>query len=186
MYIFIGIALLFISLVFLFAQRFAPNSAMMTSFKGNSLKKFIIGLVIASVLSLSYGFYHAATYQPSLLDIKLNNTQYIVSVDIGEFGYFSEQIIKKEKETELYFASWKTLSLEKPQIIINYPSGKTETWKPNISLIKNTSTKEIKEKYNIKEIYQFSPYSFKEAGNVTLTITENKTKRAETLIKIKE
>ncbi|PDY46859.1 hypothetical protein CN680_01215 [Bacillus pseudomycoides] len=90
MYIFIGIVLLFISLVFLFAQRFAPNSAMMTSFKGNSLKKFIIGLVIASVLSLSYGFYHAATY------------------------------------------------------------------------------------------------SFKEAGNVTLTITENKTKRAETLIKIKE
>ncbi|WP_459503183.1 hypothetical protein [Bacillus sp. C1] len=185
MYIFIGIALLFMLLVFLFAQKFAPNSAMMTSFKKNNLKKFIIGLVIASALSFSYGFYHAATYQPSLLHIKINNTQYIISGDIGELGYFSEQIIKKEKETELYFASWKTLSLENPQIIISYPSGKTETWKPNISLIKNTSTKELQEKYKIKEIYALSPYSFKESGNVTLTITENKTTRAEVLIKVK-
>ncbi|MBO1581674.1 hypothetical protein [Bacillus sp. XF8] len=185
MYIFIGIALLFILFVFLFAQKFAPNSAMMTSFKGNSFQKFIIGLVIASVLSLSYGTYHAATYQSSLLNIKITNTQYIISGDIGEFGYFSEQLIKKEKETELYFASWETLHLKNPQIIINYPSGKKETWQPNISLIKNTSTKKIEEKYKVKEIYQLSPYSFKESGNVTLTITENKTIRAETLIKVK-
>ncbi|MEY8351274.1 hypothetical protein AALF16_23960 [Bacillus cereus] len=185
MYIFIGIALLFILLVFLFAQKFAPNSAMMTSFRGNSLKTFIIGLVIASALSLSYGIYHAATYQPSLLHIEINNTPYIVSGDIGEFGYFSEQLIKQEKETELYFASWKTLHLENPQIIIEYPSGKKETWKPNISLIKNASSKELKEKYKIKEIYELSPYSFKEPGNVTLTIIENKTMRAKTLIKVK-
>ncbi|WP_410982532.1 hypothetical protein [Bacillus cereus] len=185
MYIFIGIALLFILLVFLFAQKFAPNSAMMTSFKGNSFKTFIIALVIASALSLSYGFYHAATYQPSMLNIKINNTQYIVSGDIGEFGYFSEQLIKKEKEAELYFTSWKTLNLENPQIIIDYPSGKKAIWKPNISLIKNASTKELKEKYKIKEIYGLSPYSFKESGNVTLTITENKTMRAKTVIKVK-
>ncbi|HEK9099472.1 hypothetical protein KFD70_00035 [Bacillus pfraonensis] len=185
MYIFIGIALLFILFVFLFAQKFTPNSAMMTSFKGNSFKTFIIGLVIASALSLSYGFYHAATYQPSMLDIKINNTQYIVSGDIGEFGYSSEQLIKKEKEAELYFTSWKTLNLKNSQITINYPSGKKETWKPNISLIKNTSTKELKEKYKIKEIYVLSPYSFKESGDVTLTITENKTIRAKTVINVK-
>ena len=185
MYIFIGIALLFILLVFLFAQKFAPNSAMMTSFKGNTFKKFIIGLITTSVLSLSYGFYHAATYQPSLLNIEINNTPYIVSGDIGEFGYFSEELIKKEKEAELYFASWKTLNLENPQIIINYPSGKKETWKPNISLIKNVSIKELTEKYKIKEIYQLSSYPFKESGNVTLTITENNTLRAETVIKVK-
>lgn len=157
----------------------------MTSFKGNSFKTFIIGLVITSVLSLSYGFYHATTYQPSLLNIEINNTPYIVSGDIGEFGYFSEQLIKKEKEAELYFASWKTLNLKNPQIIINYPSGKKETWKPNISLIKNTATTEIKEKYKIKEIYQLPSYSFKETGNVTLTISENKTTLAETIIKVK-
>lgn len=185
MYIFIGCSLLFILLLFLFAQKFAPNSAMMTSFKGNSLKKFIIGLVVASVLSLSYGIYHAATYQPAFLDIKLGNKPYTVLGNIGEFGYFSEQLIKKETETELYFVTWESLHLKNPQIIINYPSGKKETWKPNISLITNTSTKEIDKKYKIKEVYRISPYSFKEAGNVTLTIKENKTTRVETLIKVK-
>ncbi|KEK23482.1 hypothetical protein [Bacillus gaemokensis] len=184
MYFFIGISLLFILFVFLFAQKFAPNSAMMTSFKGNSLKKFIIGLGVASVLSLSYGIYHAATYKPAFLDIQIDNKPYTVLGDIGEFGYFSEQLIKKENESELYFASWKPLHLEKPQIIINYPSGKKETWKPNLSLLTNKSTKEINKKHKIKEIYRISSYSFKETGNVTLTIKENETTRAEIPIKV--
>jgi len=34
-------------------------------------------------------------------------------------------------------------------------------------------------------VYRISPYSFKEAGNVTLTIKENKNTHVETLIKVK-
>ncbi|MEC0166722.1 hypothetical protein P4L23_30700, partial [Bacillus cereus] len=66
MYIFIGLSLLLILLIFLFAKKFTPNSFMMTSFKGNSFKgnsftTFSIGILIAAILSLSYGTYHAVT-----------------------------------------------------------------------------------------------------------------------------
>ncbi|TKI18853.1 hypothetical protein FC683_29370, partial [Bacillus cereus] len=74
MYIFIGLSLLLILLIFLFAKKFTPNSFMMTSFKGNSFKTFsigiLIGILIAAILSLSYGTYHVVTFQPSYLDIK--------------------------------------------------------------------------------------------------------------------
>ncbi|MEC2451468.1 hypothetical protein P9Z54_31820, partial [Bacillus cereus] len=62
MYIFIGLSLLLILLIFLFAKKFTPNSFMMTSFKGNSFRTFSIGILIAAILSLSYGTYHAVTY----------------------------------------------------------------------------------------------------------------------------
>ena len=52
---------------------------MMTSFKGNSFKTFSIGILIA-ILSLSYGTYHAVTYQPSYLDIKLKIKTILFSV----------------------------------------------------------------------------------------------------------
>ena len=79
MYIFIGLSLLLILLIFI-RKKFTPNSFMMTSFKGNSFKTFSIGILIAAILSLSYGTYHAVTYQPSYLDIKLKIKTILFSV----------------------------------------------------------------------------------------------------------
>lgn len=53
---------------------------MMTSFKGNSFKTFSIGILTAATISLSYGIYHAATYQPRYLDIELQNQILLFSV----------------------------------------------------------------------------------------------------------
>ncbi|SIQ50416.1 hypothetical protein SAMN05878494_1599 [Bacillus cereus] len=182
MYIFIGLSLLLILLIFLFAKKFAPNSFMMTSFKGNSFKRFSIGMLIAATLSLSYGIYHAATYQPKHLDITLQNQNFTVFGNVGEVGYFSEELLKKDTEIELYFASWKQMQLNNPEIIVKYPSGKQETWKPNITLI---PANKLKEQHNIKELYQLSSYSFKESGNITLTITENNTTNKKVSIQVK-
>ena len=74
---------------------------MMTSFKGNSFKTFSIGILIAAILSLSYGTYHAVTYQPSYLDIKLKNQNYTVFGNVGEFGYFSEELLKRYRSTTI-------------------------------------------------------------------------------------
>ncbi|AXK18356.1 MULTISPECIES: hypothetical protein [Bacillus] len=182
MYIFISLALLLILLIFLFAKKFTPNSFMMTNFKGNSFKTFSIGILIAATLSLSYGIYHAATYQPSYLDIKLHNQNYTVFGNVGEFGYFSANLPKKDVEVELYFASWETLQFKNPEIFIDYPSGKQEFWRASIVSI---STNKLKEKHNIKEIYQLSPYSFKESGNITLTIKENNGRTKKVSIQVK-
>ncbi|HDR7795815.1 TPA: hypothetical protein QCY19_004508, partial [Bacillus luti] len=146
MYIFIGLFLLLILLLFLFAKKFTPNSFMMTSFTGNSFKTFSVGILIAAILSLSYGIYHAATYQPDYLDVKLQNQTYTIFGNVNDFGYFSEKLPKKDTEVELYFASWKTLQFQNPEILIDYPSGKQEIWVPNIELI---PTNKLKEKYNI-------------------------------------
>ncbi|MBJ9982268.1 hypothetical protein IBT50_24865 [Bacillus sp. S70] len=182
MYIFIGLSLLLILLIFLFAKKFTPNSFMMTNFKGNSFKTFSIGILIAAILSLSYGTYHAVTYQPSYLDIKLKNQNYTVFGNVGEFGYFSEELLKKDTEVQLYFVSWKKMQLKNPVILIEYPSGKQETWKPNIVLI---PISKLQEKHDIKDIYQLSPYSFKESGEITLTIKENNVKNNRISIQIK-
>ncbi|WP_430476831.1 hypothetical protein [Bacillus cereus] len=182
MYIFIGLALLIILLIFLFARKFTPNSFMMTSFKGNSFKTFSVGILIAATLFLSYGIYHAATYQPRYLDIKLQNQNFTVFGNVGEFGYFSEELLKKDAEVELYFASWETIQLNNPKIIIDYPSGKQETWKPNITII---PINKLQEEHNIKELYQLSPYSFKESGKITLTFKENKASNKKISINVK-
>ncbi|MDV6037590.1 hypothetical protein N7X28_13995 [Bacillus sp. SM-B1] len=182
MYIFIGLSLLLILLIFLFAKRFAPNSFMMTSFKGNSFKTFSITILIAATLSLSYGIYHAATYQPKHLDITLQNQNFTVFGNVGELGYFSEELLKKDTAVELHLASWKQMQLNNPEIIVNYPSGKQESWKPNIALF---PTNTLKEKHGIKEIYQLSSYSFKESGDITLTITENNTTNKKISIQVK-
>ncbi|MED3467408.1 hypothetical protein P4485_16110 [Bacillus thuringiensis] len=182
MYIFIGLSLLLILLIFLFAKKFTPNSFMMTNFKGNSFKTFSIGILIAAILSLSYGTYHAVTYQSSYLDIKLKNQNYTVFGNVGEFGYFSEELLKKDTEVQLYFVSWKKMQLKNPVILIEYPSGKQETWKPNIVLI---PISKLQEKHDIKDIYQLSPYSFKESGEITLTIKENNVKNNKISIQIK-
>ncbi|WP_255298736.1 hypothetical protein [Bacillus wiedmannii] len=168
--------------MFLFAKKFAPNSFMMTSFKGNSFMTFSIGMLIASTLSLSYGIYHAATYQPKHLDITLQNQNFTVFGNVGELGYFSEVLLKKDTEVELHFASWEVMQLNNPEIIVNYPSGKQETWKPNITSL---PANKLKEKHGIKELYQLSSYSFKESGNIALTITENNTTNKKISIQVK-
>ena len=48
--------------------------------------------------------------------------------------------------------------VKNPVILIEYPSGKQETWKPNIVSI---PVNKLQEKLDIKDIYQLSPYSFK-------------------------
>ncbi|PEV97759.1 hypothetical protein CN425_22350 [Bacillus cereus] len=182
MYIFIGLSLLLILLIFLFAKKFTPNSLMMTSFQGTSFKIFSVSILVAATLSLSYGIYHAVTYQPSYLDIKLQNQNYTVFGTVGEFGYFSAELPKKDTEVELYFASWETLQFKNPEILIDYPSGKQETWKPNIVSI---STNQLEEKHHIKELYQLSPYSFKESGKIILTIKKNNTVNKKVTIQVK-
>lgn len=154
----------------------------MTSFKGNSFMTFSIGMLIASTLSLSYGIYHAATYQPKHLDITLQNQNFTVFGNVGELGYFSEVLLKKDTEVELHFASWEVMQLNNPEIIVNYPSGKQETWKPNITSL---PANKLKEKHGIKELYQLSSYSFKESGNIALTITENNTTNKKISIQVK-
>ena len=64
-------------------------------------------------------------------------------------------------------------TVKNPVILIEYPSGKQETWKPNIVSI---PVNKLQEKHDIKDIYQLSPYSFKESGEITLTIKENNVK----------
>lgn len=155
---------------------------MMTSFKGNSFMTFSIGMLIASTLSLSYGIYHAATYQPKHLDITLQNQNFTVFGNVGELGYFSEVLLRKDTEVELHFASWEVMQLNNPEIIVNYPSGKQETWKPNITSL---PANKLKEKHGIKELYQLSSYSFKESGNIALTITENNTTNKKISIQVK-
>lgn len=182
MYIFIGLSLLLILLIFLFAKKVASNSFMMTSFKGNSFRTVSISILIAATLSLSYGIYHAATYQPKYLDITLQNQNFTVFGNVGELGYFSDELLKKDREVELHFASWEPMQLNNPVIIVKYPSGKQETWKPNITLL---PANKLKEKHGIKELYQFSSYSFKESGNITLTITENNTTNKKVSIQVK-
>ena len=142
---------------------------MMTSFKGNSFKTFSIGILIAATLSLSYGIYHTATYQPNYLDIKLQNQHYTIFGNVGQFGYFSEELLKKDAEVQLNLVSWEALQLKDPEILVEYPSGKQETWKPNVVLI---PINKLEEKHNIKELYQLSPYAFKESGKISLTIRE--------------
>ena len=55
-------------------------------------------------------------------------------------------------------------------------------YKPNITLL---PANKLKEKHGIKELYQLSSYSFKESGNITLTITENHTTNKKISIQVK-
>lgn len=122
------------------------------------------------------------TYQPNNLDIKLQNQNYTIFGNVGDFGYFSEELLKKDAEVQLNLVSWEALQLKDPEVLVEYSSGKQETWKPNVVLI---PTNKLKEKHNIKELYQLSPYSFKESGTITLTIKENNIKNKKVSIQVK-
>ncbi|MDC2867660.1 hypothetical protein [Bacillus sp. BP-3] len=170
MYIVFGIGLLIVVFIFLLAEKITPNSAMMVSFQGKQLKKFLLGLTAIGVLCTAYGIYHKMTYKLLYMDVTVKNEKYTVFGNIGELGYYSEELIKKGKETHMYITLWEDIHLADTQIVITYPSGKVEVWEPKLSLLTDTTKQEVNKKFKIKGIYELSPYTFKESGNVKVTL----------------
>lgn len=170
MYIVIGSGLLIVVLVFLLAEKITPNSAMMVSFQGKQLKKFLLGLTAIGALCTAYGVYQKMTYKLPFVDITVNNEKYTVFGNIGELGYYSDELIKKEKETHMYITLWEDIRLADARMVITYPSGKVEVWEPQMSLHTDTTKQDVNKKFKIKEIYDMSPYTFKESGMVKVTL----------------
>ncbi|MGG2014691.1 hypothetical protein [Bacillus sp. S10(2024)] len=170
MYIVFGIGLLIVVFIFLLAEKITPNSAMMVSFQGKQLKKFLIGLTAIGVLCTAYGVYQKVTYKLPFVDITVNNEKYTIFGNIGELGYYSDELIKKEKETHMYITLWEDIRLADTRMVITYPSGKVEVWEPQISLFTGTTKQNVNKKFKIKGIYEMSPYTFKESGIVKVTL----------------
>ncbi|PEZ00666.1 hypothetical protein CN326_22485 [Bacillus sp. AFS018417] len=186
MYIFIGIGILIVILVFLLAEKFAPNSVMMVSFQGKQLKKFLIGLTIISTFCIAYGIYHKMTYKLPYIDITIDNEKYTVFGNIGELGYYSDALIKKGQETQMYIILWEDIHPADVRIFITYPSGKEEVWEPKMSLLTARSIQDLNQKFKIKEIYELSPYTFKESGNVKITLKNGANVIGSMPVKVKE
>lgn len=186
MYIVIGCSLILFILVFLAAAKFTPDSEMMNSFEVGGFKKLIIGLSAAAVLSISYGIYQQVTYQPPFIDIKVDTKNYTIFGDIGEAGYFTEGIVKKGKETKLYLVSWSDLLSTDSDIVFTYPSGKKETWQPRLSIPDHPSIERVKNNHQINEIYQASPYTFKEAGDVKVSVQGKDHSSSSFMINVKQ
>ncbi|MGG0277770.1 hypothetical protein [Bacillus rhizoplanae] len=186
MYIFIGIGILIVILVFLLAEKFAPNSAMMVSFQGKQLKKFLLGLTIISIFCTAYGIYHKMTYKLLFIDITVNNEKHTVFGNVGELGYYSDTLIKKGQETQMYIILWKDIHPADVRMIITYPSGKEEVWEPKMSSLTAESIQDLNRKFKIKEIYELSPYTFQEAGNVKLTLKSGANVIGSMPVKVKE
>ena len=74
------------------------------------------------------------------------------------------------------------MQLNNPEIIVNYPSGKQETWKPNITLL---PANKLKRTWYKRALSTLIIHSFKESGNITLTITENHTTNKRSQIQVK-
>lgn len=186
MYMLIGIFLVLIVLSFLFAQKFAPNSAMMVSFQGKSLKTLLTGITVVAILTFSYGIYHKITYQTPYIDIEVNNNHHTVFGNIGEFGYYSDTLIKKGEETTIMFVSWKEVDHTQTEFHIKYPSGKETIWKPHMSNLHDESIQSVKKAFQIKNIYELSPYTFQETGHTKVTIKDGKEVIGKMIIEVKE
>lgn len=187
MYIFLGIVLLLIVLILLFADKFAKYSDMMSSFKIGTYKKLVISLSTLSMLFIAYGIYYEVTYQPPFLDIQVENNDYTVFGEIGEVGYFSNALIKKGKEADLHLVLWDDLNLNlNTEILIQYPSGHEVVWKAETTLIGPPFKEPLKEKYGIREIYQLSPYTFIENGKVKISIFKDEKETENLVIEVKE
>ncbi|ASK61808.1 hypothetical protein CFK37_06375 [Virgibacillus phasianinus] len=166
-YIIVGICILVVIVVLWMIDKFAGSSEMMGGFKNSGFRKLMVGLSVAAVLSLAYGIYAKVTYQPPFMDISVNGDSYTVFGDIGEVGYYADGLVKQGEKTNIRLVAWEDLNLgDKTKIMISYPSGKEVSWKPDISMIKGVSINEI------KQIYELSPYTFEESGDVTLTIRD--------------
>ncbi|CAM4127524.1 hypothetical protein BAMA_22410 [Bacillus manliponensis] len=186
MYIFIGICLFLIVLSFLFAQKFAPNSAMMVSFQGKKLKVLLTWITIAAILTFSYGIYHKVTYQLSYIDIEVNNNNYTVFGNIGELGYYSDSLVKQGKETTIMLVSWKEINHTNTEFHIQYPTGKETVWKPHMSKLHNESIQDVKRAFQIKSIYELPPYTFQEAGRTKITLKNGKENIGKMTIDVKK
>ncbi|TDL34205.1 hypothetical protein E2R51_00350 [Jeotgalibacillus sp. S-D1] len=172
MYIIIGISLVLFILVFLAAAKFTPDSEMMNSFEVGGFKKLMIGLSAAAVLSISYGVYQHVTYQLPFIDIKVGTKNYTIFGDIGEIGYFTDGLVTKGEETELYLVSWNGPISTDSNIVLTYPSGEMEAWQPRLAIADNQSIEAVKNNHNINEIYEASPFTFKEAGEVEVSVQD--------------
>ncbi|WP_164668346.1 hypothetical protein [Virgibacillus doumboii] len=172
MYIAIGIGIAVVTVLLLVIDKFAPFSEFMGGFKKGTFPKFIIGLSTAAVLCIGYGIYYELTYQPPYLDIQVDGSNHTVFGDIGEIGYYADGLVTKGEENTVYLVSWANLNLSgNTSITIEYPSAKEETWTPTVSPVDGIS-KNLKDEYGIKEIYQLEPYTFEESGVIELTIND--------------
>ncbi|WP_404450700.1 hypothetical protein LG329_10050 [Virgibacillus necropolis] len=186
-YIVVGICIAFVLIVLLLIDKFAGASEMMGNFKNSAFKKLIIGLSIAAVLSLSYGVYAKITYQPPFLDISVDGSSYTVFGEIGEIGYYANGLVTKDQATAINLVSWEDLNLDDDvEILVNYPSGKEVRWKANIVQQDSSSVNRLKDVHDIKKLYKLSPYTFIEAGDVTLTINDNGNKLLDFSIEVEE
>lgn len=186
MYIWIGVGLLLVALVLALAQKVAPNSEMMVSFKENGLKKFLIGLSICSSMFFGYGVYHLANSELPFIDVSINGEKQTIFGNMGNLGYYSDTLIKKEEKTKLSLVLWKEAKLKNANIVLTYPSGKEEVWKPGIAKIESEDLQKVKEEFDIEEVYELSPYSFKESGKVKVMLKNGETVVGDMKIEVKE
>ncbi|MFI8706721.1 hypothetical protein ACIGHG_06485 [Bacillus sp. NPDC077411] len=186
MYILIGSGVLIVVLIFLLAEKIAPNSAMMVSFQGKQLKKFLLGFTVIGVLCTALGIYHKMTYKLPYIDITVKNEKYTVFGNIGELGYYSDELIRKGKETHMHITLWEEIRLADVQMVITYPSGKVEVWEPQMSLLTDTMKQNVNKQFKIKEIYEMSSYAFKESGNVKVTLKNGADTIGSMLVKVQE
>ena len=186
MYIWIGAGLIVVALVLAFAQKVAPNSEMMVHFKENGLKKMLIGLTICSSLFFGYGVYHQATYKLPFIDVSINGEKQTIFGNMGSLGYYTDTLIKKEEKTKLFLVLWKEEKLQDASIILTYPSGKEETWKPEMVKVEKNALQVAKEEFDIEEVYELSPYAFKESGKVKVTLKNGETVVGDMKIEVKE
>ncbi|ASN03830.1 hypothetical protein [Virgibacillus necropolis] len=170
-YIIVGICIVVVIITLFLIDKYAAFSEMMGSFSNSGFKKLMVGLSIAAVLSISYGIYAKITYQPPFLDVSINGSSYTIFGDIGDIGYYSDGLVTVNQQVEVNLVSWEELNLaDEVDMLVTYPSGKKVSWTSSVTSVEDASINEV------KAIYKLSPYTFEEAGNVTITIKDKSTR----------
>ncbi|MCT2536941.1 hypothetical protein NC661_16250 [Aquibacillus koreensis] len=173
MYIVIGIVFASILFILLLVDKFAPYSEIMSSFSKKSFKYTVTGLTLATVASLGYGIYFQLTYQLPFLDVKINGKDYTVFGDIGEMGYYADHLVMEDENVTVHLVSWEGLDQDNNNeipFVIHYPSGKKVEWTSTVSKVEATNINQLQEAFGINEIYQLEPYTFKESGDVKISV----------------
>lgn len=186
MYIWIGAGLLFVALVLALAQKVAPNSEMMVTFKENGLKKMLIALTVCSSLFFMYGVYRQATYELPFIDVSIDGEHRTIFGNMGNLGYYTDALVKKDEKAKVSLVLWKEANLKEATVILTYSSGKEEVWKPEITKIEKSAVQYAKEKFDIEEVYELSPYIFKESGKVKVTLKDGETVVGDMKMEVKE
>ncbi|SET00039.1 hypothetical protein SAMN05421676_102314 [Salinibacillus kushneri] len=182
MYIIISLIALTCLCSLFFANKFPPHSTLIKKLQKKRYRKVMAGVLIISLVFLSYGIYNNLYSSSEELDITLKDEQYRVLGDIGNVGYFSGEQIIRDQKTNLYLASWRKLDLNQhTEFRISYPSGRKEIWLPSVSVVE---CDHLTDKYGIQEVYKLSPYLFIEKGDIDLSIQENGDQIAEISVKV--